>query len=213
MNTGVEVALLVPVAYLLGTFPSATLVARRRGVDITAEGSGNPGASNTFRLLGWKAGAFVFALDLLKGVLAALAGLAVDGHRGAYILGVAAILGHVLPATRRFKGGRGVATGAGVMLVIFPALTLGMSALWVVLARLTHKASIASITVAIAFPIAVALAGHEAGDIIVISVLALLVVARHLSNVRRLVKGEELGLDTQSQRDEPPDVGDERAAS
>jgi glycerol-3-phosphate acyltransferase PlsY len=213
MNTGVEVALLVPVAYLLGTFPSATLVARRRGVDITAEGSGNPGASNTFRLLGWKAGAFVFALDLLKGVLAALAGLAVDGHRGAYILGVAAILGHVLPATRRFKGGRGVATGAGVMLVIFPALTLAMSALWVVLARLTHKASIASITVAIAFPIAVALAGHEAGDIIVISVLALLVVARHLSNVRRLVKGEELGLDTQSQRDEPPDVGDERAAS
>jgi glycerol-3-phosphate acyltransferase PlsY len=213
MNTGVEVALLVPVAYLLGTFPSATLVARRRGVDITAEGSGNPGASNTFRLLGWKAGAFVFALDLLKGVLAALAGLAVDGHRGAYILGVAAILGHVLPATRRFKGGRGVATGAGVMLVIFPALTLAMSALGVVLARLTHKASIASITVAVIFPIAVALAGHEAGDIIVISVLALLVVARHLSNVRRLVKGEELGLDAQSQRDEPPDVGDERAAS
>jgi glycerol-3-phosphate acyltransferase PlsY len=146
-------------------------------------------------------------------VLAALAGLAVDGHRGAYILGVAAILGHVLPATRRFKGGRGVATGAGVMLVIFPALTLAMSALWVVLARLTHKASIASITVAVIFPIAVALAGHEAGDIIVISVLALLVVARHLSNVRRLVKGEELGLDAQSQRDEPPDVGDERAAS
>jgi glycerol-3-phosphate acyltransferase PlsY len=99
------------------------------------------------------------------------------------------------------------------MLVIVPALTLAMSALWVVLARLTHKASIASITVAVIFPIAVALAGHEAGDIIVISVLALLVVARHLSNVRRLVKGEELGLDAQSQRDEPPDVGDERAAS
>ena len=93
MNTGVEVALLVPVAYLLGTFPSATLVARRRGVDVTAEGSGNPGASNTFRLLGWKAGALVFAMDVLKGVLAALAGLAVDGHRGAYVLGVAAVIG------------------------------------------------------------------------------------------------------------------------
>ncbi len=195
MNTGVEVALLVPVAYLLGTFPSATLVARRRGVDVTAEGSGNPGASNTFRLLGWKAGALVFAMDVLKGVLAALAGLAVDGHRGAYVLGVAAVIGHVLPVTRRFKGGRGVATGAGVMLVIFPVLTLAMVVLWVVLARVTHKASIASVTVAIAFPIAVALAGHEAGDIIVISVMALLVVARHLSNLRRLVKGEELGLD------------------
>jgi hypothetical protein len=82
---------------------------------------------------------------------------------------------------------------------------------------------VASVTVAIAFPIAVALAGHEAGDIIVISVMALLVVARHLSNLRRLVKGEELGLDSTNERkaeldepderDEPPDVGDERAAS
>ena len=217
MNTGVELALLVPVAYLLGTFPSATLVARRRGVDVTAEGSGNPGASNTFRLLGWKAGALVFAMDVLKGALAALAGLAVDGHRGAYVLGVAAVLGHVLPVTRKFKGGRGVATGAGVMLVIFPLLTLAMGVLWIALARITHKASVASIVVAIAYPIAVALAGHEAGDIIVISVIALLVVARHLSNVRRLVKGEELGLDpTKDQakeRDDPPDIGDERAAS
>ena len=165
MNVGVEVGLLVPVAYLLGTFPSASLVARRRGVDVTAAGSGNPGASNTFRLLGWKAGVLVFALDVLKGALAAGLGLAVDGHRGAYILGVAAILGHMFPVTRRFKGGRGVATGGGVMLVIFPLLTLALTALWIVLARLTHKASIASITVAIAFPIAVALAGHEAGDV------------------------------------------------
>jgi glycerol-3-phosphate acyltransferase PlsY len=192
-------------------------VARRRGVDVTDEGSGNPGASNTFRLLGWKAGALVFAMDVLKGALAALAGLAVDGHRGAYVLGVAAVLGHVLPATRKFKGGRGVATGAGVLLVVFPALTLAMAALWVVLARVTHKASVASITVAIAYPIAVALAGHEAGDIIVISVMALLVVWRHLSNVRRLVKGEELGLDPSKdqakERDDPPDIGDERAAS
>ena len=135
MNVGVELALLVPVAYLLGTFPSAALVARRRGVDVTAEGSGNPGASNTFRLLGWKAGALVFALDVLKGAVAAGVGLAVDGHRGAYILGVAAILGHMLPVTRRFKGGRGVATGGGVMLVIFPLLTLAMAVLWVVLAQ------------------------------------------------------------------------------
>lgn len=213
MNTGVEMALLVPVAYLLGTFPSATLVSRRRGVDITAEGSGNPGASNTFRVLGWKSGALVFAMDALKGVIAALAGLAVDGHRGAYVLGVAAVLGHVLPVTRRFRGGRGVATGAGVMLVIFPLLTLGMTVLWVALARITHKASIASIAVAVAFPIAVALAGHEAGDVIVISIMALLVIGRHVSNLRRLVKGEELGLDPSTQRDEPPDVDDQRAAS
>src|SRR6476469_707060 len=93
MNVGVEVGLLVPVAYLLGTFPSASLVARRRGVDVTAAGSGNPGASNTFRLLGWKAGVVVFALDVAKGAIAAGVGLVVaDGHVGAYVLGIAAII-------------------------------------------------------------------------------------------------------------------------
>ena len=98
------------------------------------------------------------------------------------------------------------------MLVLFPALTLAMTALWIVLAKVTHKASIASVTVAIMFPIGVALAGHEFGDVVVITVLALLVVGRHLSNLRRLVKGEELGLDPTQEPGEP-DVGDERAAS
>ena len=189
------VAVLVPFAYLLGTFPSAELVARRRGVDITAVGSGNPGASNTFRLLGWKAGAFVFGLDLAKGALAAGVGILVDGHRGAFILGGAAIIGHTLPITRRFKGGRGVATGAGAMLVIFPLITLGAAVLWLVVVRLTHTASVASITAMIAFPIGVALAGESTADVVVISCLSLLVIGRHFSNLRRLVRGEEFGLD------------------
>ena len=108
-----------------GRFPSAEIVARRSGVDITAAGSGNPGASNTFRLLGWRAGVLVFALDVAKGAIAAGVGLLVaDGHVGAYVLGIAAIIGHTFPVTRHFKGGRGVATGAGVLLVIFPVLTL-----------------------------------------------------------------------------------------
>jgi acyl phosphate:glycerol-3-phosphate acyltransferase len=212
MDTGVEVALLVPVAYLLGTFPSATLVGRRRGIDVTAAGSGNPGASNTFRLLGWKAGALVFGLDVFKGALAALLGLLVDGHRGAYVLGIAAILGHMYPVTRRFKGGRGVATGGGVLLVIFPLLTLAMTALWGIVVRVTHKASVASVTVAVAFPISVALAGHPWGDVTIIAAVAALVIGRHLSNLRRLVRGEELGLES-GRDEEPPDLGDERAAS
>jgi glycerol-3-phosphate acyltransferase PlsY len=189
------VLVLVPVAYLLGTFPSAELVTRRRGVDVTAQGSGNPGASNAFRLLGWKAGALVFALDFAKGALAAGIGIVVDGHLGAYVLGGAAIIGHMLPVTRRFKGGRGVATGAGVVFVIFPLLTLAGAVLWGVIVRITHKASVASLTVMVLFPIAVALAGHTATDIAVISALSLLVIARHWSNLRRLVRGEELGLD------------------
>jgi glycerol-3-phosphate acyltransferase PlsY len=196
MRDGVVVCLLVPLAYLLGTFPSAEIVARRRGIDITAAGSGNPGASNTFRVLGWRSGVLVFALDVAKGAIAAGVGLLVaDGHVGAYVLGIAAITGHTFPITRHFKGGRGVATGAGVLLVIFPLLAVANGVLWFVIARLTHKASLASIVVVIVFPIEVALAGHPWGDVTVIAAVAVLVVARHASNLKRLFRGEELGLD------------------
>jgi acyl phosphate:glycerol-3-phosphate acyltransferase len=196
MRDGVVIALLVPLAYLLGTFPSAEIVARREGVDVTAAGSGNPGASNTFRLLGWRSGILVFALDAAKGAIAAGVGLVVaHGHVGAYVLGIAAILGHTFPVTRHFKGGRGVATGAGVLLVTFPLLTLASAVVWFVIVRITHKASLASIVVVVAFPFAVALSGHPWGDVTVIAAVAVLVVARHGSNLKRLFRGEELGLD------------------
>jgi glycerol-3-phosphate acyltransferase PlsY len=193
------VLLLVPVAYVLGTFPSAGLVARRAGVDVTAAGSGNPGASNTFRLLGWRAGVAVFLLDAAKGALGAGVGLAVDGHRGAYLLGIAAVVGHMLPATRRnraqrFKGGRGVATGAGVLAVVFPLVVLVLAALWGAVVGITRKASVASLTVAVAFPIAVLVTGESAADVVVVSVLAVLVIVRHSANLRRLLRGEEHDL-------------------
>jgi len=194
MSDSLIVLLLAPLAYLLGTFPSAAIVARRKGVDIAAAGSGNPGASNTFRILGWKAGTLVFALDAGKGALAAAAGLAIDGHRGAYILGGAAVLGHVWPVTRKFKGGKGVATGAGMMLVLFPVIVLILSVVWFLLVKLTGKASLASVTVVVAFPLMVLLAGHSWGDVAVIGSLALVVVVRHASNLRRLARGEEHGL-------------------
>jgi len=185
---------LFPVAYLLGTFPSAALVARARGHDILHEGSGNPGASNTFRLLGWKAGLLVLVLDIGKGAAAAGVGLALDGHRGAFILGVAAVVGHVFPITRRFKGGRGVATAAGALVVVFPLETAVLGAVWLGIARGLRKASIASIVCAVAFPAIVALRDGSALDLAVTGGLAALVIARHLSNLRRLVRGEEHGL-------------------
>ena len=186
--------LLVPVAYLLGTFPSAALVARRAGRDVTQEGSGNPGASNIVRLMGWKAGAVVLLLDMGKGALAAAAGLALDGHRGAYILGVAAVLGHVFPVTRHFKGGRGVATAAGVAVVVFPLVLGALALVWVAIARGLHKASIASVVCAAAFPVIVLLRGGGKLDLFVTGGLAVVVIVRHFSNLRRLVRGEELGL-------------------
>jgi glycerol-3-phosphate acyltransferase PlsY len=186
-----EVLLLIPLAYLLGTFPSASIVVRASGKDVTREGSGNPGASNAFRILGWKAGLVVLLLDVGKGSLAAGVGEAFDGHRGAYILGVAAVVGHVLPITRHFKGGRGVATAGGVLAVIFP-LVLGVLAIvWFAIARGLHKASVASVVCASAFPIIVAARGGGALDICVTTGLALIIIARHLANLRRLVRGEE----------------------
>lgn len=185
---------LVLAAYLLGTFPSADIVARRYGVDVTKEGSGNPGASNVVRLLGWKAGALVLILDAAKGAIAAGVGLAIDGHRGAWILGVAAVVGHVFPVWRRFKGGRGVATGAGVFIVVYPGVTLVLALVWVIIARGLHKASVASLTVAVLAPIIVIVRGGSALDIAIVALVAVLLILRHASNLKRLIRGEEHGL-------------------
>src|SRR5947209_12821311 len=126
---------LIPVAYLLGTFPSAVLVARAGGHDVLREGSGNPGASNVARIMGWRAGVLVMLADFAKGAVAAGVGLALDGHAGAYLLGIAAVVGHMLPITRRFKGGKGVATGGGVLVVLFPLIVVALGVVWFVVAR------------------------------------------------------------------------------
>ena len=192
------VLLLLPLAYLLGSFPSAGLVARSRGIDIHKEGSGNPGASNTFRLLGWKYGVLVLILDIGKGAIAAGVGAqfdtAFDGHRGAYLLGVAAVLGHVFPVTRRFKGGRGVATTAGALAVVFPLVAAMLGVVWIAIARGLHKASVASVVCAALFPIIVAVRGASWLDMSVTTALALIVLVRHLKSLLRVVRGEELGL-------------------
>jgi acyl phosphate:glycerol-3-phosphate acyltransferase len=188
------VLLLVPVAYLLGTFPAASVVARASGHDVLEEGSRNPGASNVYRLAGWKAGLLVLLADIGKGAVASGVGLAFDGHRGAYILGLAAVLGHVLPATRRFRGGRGVATAGGALLVVFPLIGLGLVVVWFLVARVLKKASVASIVVVVAFPVAVAITGGSWFDVVVTAVLAVVILARHLPNLRRLLRGQEHGL-------------------
>ena len=190
--------LLIPVGYLLGTFPSARLVARRHGYDIHKEGSGNPGASNIFRLLGWKWGLLVLALDVGKGALAAGIGAVVDpgfdGHRGAFILGLAAVLGHVFPITRRLKGGRGVATAAGALAVPFPLVMAIVAVIWVVIARGLHKASVASVVCAVLFTVIVVVRGASWLDMSVVSVIAGIVIIRHLKSLLRVVRGQELGF-------------------
>jgi acyl phosphate:glycerol-3-phosphate acyltransferase len=188
------VLLLVPLAYLLGSVPTAVLVGRVTGHDILREGSGNPGASNVYRLAGWKAGLIAFVGDFAKGAIPSAVGLVLDGHRGAYILGFAAVVGHVFPVMLRFRGGRGVATAGGVLAVIYPYIALALAVLWFVIARGLRKASVASIVGAIAFPVLVAVTGNSWGDILITSALAIVVLSRHASNLRRLFRGEEPGI-------------------
>jgi len=189
------VLLLVPIAYLVGTFPAAAVIARATGHDVLTEGSGNPGASNVYRLAGWKPGLIVLLIDIGKGVAASAVGLALHGHVGAYVLGFAAVLGHVAPITRRLRGGRGVATAGGVLIVLYPLVGLAIAVLWFVLARvIVRKASVASIVGAAAFPVGVAITGNSWGDVVITAVLAAVVIVRHTPNLRRLVRGQELGL-------------------
>jgi glycerol-3-phosphate acyltransferase PlsY len=182
---------LLPAAYLLGTFPSAALVARASGIDIASVGSGNPGASNVTRALGWRKGVWVFVLDALKGAGAAGLGLLVDGRSAGYWLGAAAIVGHVFPVIRRIRGGKGVATGGGVMAVLHPLVAIALMVVWVAVSRLTAKASIASIAVVALLPIGVAVTAAPSWEIAASVGLCALVMARHLGNVKRLVTRKE----------------------
>jgi len=186
------VALAVPVAWLLGTFPSAQLVARAHGRDILEEGSGNPGASNVARLLGWRAGALVLLLDFSKGAIAAGAGYLIGGRPGACALGVAAVVGHTFPLYR--KGGKGVAAAGGALIVLYPLIVVGLAVVWFVIARLLHKASLASLLTTILFPVAVAALQYDAWEIVAVSALAVLVIIRHLGNIRRLLRRQEIDL-------------------
>jgi glycerol-3-phosphate acyltransferase PlsY len=190
-----ELLLAVP-AYALGTFPTAQLVARRAGHDPTAEGSGNPGASNVYRLAGRRAGAAVFAGDLAKGLVATAAGLAVGGRDLAVVTGAAAVLGHIFPVTRGLRGGKGVATAAGLAIVLYPAVSAVLAAVWVAVAKGAGKASLASLAAAAGLPVGVAVSGRPAWEVGATVALTALVVARHRENIGRLLRREEQPLQT-----------------
>lgn len=189
------VAAVAVVGYLLGTFPSAIIVAKAKGIDITARGSGNPGASNVARTLGWKKGVVVYFLDALKGVAAVAIGRLVAGDAGGYWCAASAIIGHVFPVTRGFRGGKGVATGSGAITVLQPVLSAILFALWMTVSKTTKKASIASIVVTTGVPVGMAIIGTPAWEVLAMIGLAFLVVARHLPNLRRLRSGTEHSLD------------------
>ncbi|MBA3832637.1 MAG: glycerol-3-phosphate 1-O-acyltransferase PlsY [Chthoniobacterales bacterium] len=190
--------------YLLGSCPNGLLISRACGVDIRQRGSGNIGATNVLRVLGKRWGYLVFFLDALKGFIAVRVafGLAVMAplltrHEIVGIIGgLACILGHTFPIWLRFRGGKGVATSAGVLLGLMPIAVLSVFMIWLLLFQISRFVSVASIVAAAALPLFVALYLHL--DIITgpallpFSILiAGVVIWRHRSNMRRLLHGTE----------------------
>lgn len=169
------------VGYLVGSVSTATLAARRRGIDLRAVGSGNPGATNVGRALGRRAGVVVAVLDVLKGLLPAAGFGAVD-HRAGLVAGVAAVLGHITSPLLRGRGGRGVATAAGAVLGSHPLWAVPVLLTWLVVVAASRWVALASVSAALAVTVVAVLAGE---DLLWASVLMLVVLVRHQPNLAR----------------------------
>ncbi|MBL7076495.1 MAG: glycerol-3-phosphate 1-O-acyltransferase PlsY [Kiritimatiellae bacterium] len=191
-------------AYLLGSVPFGYVVAKANGVDIRAVGSGNIGATNVFRSIskGW--GLFTFACDFLKGLvpvllfpaLAAQLGFAgsADGLR--LLCGIGAIAGHNWPVFLQFKGGKGVATSAGAVLGIAPAAVGIGLAIWLVCFLTLRYVSLASMLAALTIAVGAWIMGPVCNNTsplvpVVLSLMAVMIVARHHANIKRLLSGTE----------------------
>ena len=182
----------VVAAYLVGTFPTAQLVARVAGAsDPTREGSGNPGASNVYRLVGKRAGVAVGVIDALKRAVPVIIALLVSGRPEAHAVWVAAVVGHVWPITRRFRGGKGVATAGGGGLAISPLIGLACGLLFFAVVRFGRVAALGSLSIAIAFPIVSAIAGRPGWEVAVGAGVAGILIVRHRSNIRRMLDSDE----------------------
>lgn len=208
------------IGYLLGSLPFGAIVARAHGVDIFKEGSGNPGATNVKRVLGEKFGAkgkragnLVFALDALKGAVASAWAflswttwsVSVDLQKGSgaavisgddwRLLGLAgvigAVLGHSFSIFTKFKGGKGVATAAGGVLVLMPVSCLIGAVVWVITFYATRYVSLGSILAAVAVPAASWLRGNPVPLNIAVTAIGLFVILRHRENIKRLLSGTE----------------------
>ncbi len=186
-------AILVAVAYLLGAVPFGLLVARRQGgVDLRRVGSGNIGATNVLRAVGRGAAALTLLGDIGKGAAAVAVGKAAGAAPGVLALvGLTAVLGHVFPVTLRFRGGKGVATTLGVVLVAMPVVGALLLLIWLAVAGLTRYSSLSALVAALALPIFAWLLDGRPAMILLGIALLLLILLRHRENIRRLWQGTE----------------------
>jgi len=178
-------------AYLVGTFPTALWLGRRAGVDPTKAGSGNPGASNVYRLSGKRIGVLVGVIDALKGVIPVAIALVLAGRGEAHAVWIAAVAGHVWPFYRRFRGGKGVATAGGGGLVLSPLVGLACAVLFFSVVKLGRVAAVGSLAIALGYPIMIFAIGRPGWEVAVGAGVASIVVVRHQANIRRIIGRSE----------------------
>jgi acyl phosphate:glycerol-3-phosphate acyltransferase len=195
--------LIIASSYLIGSIPFGFIFARARGIDIRQKGSGNIGAANAARVMGRKWGYAVFLCDFFKGFLSVKLGQLLAGFFGvdpvlaSVLAASASVIGHDFPVWLAFKGGKGIATLAGVVLGVFPLLVcVSFGIVWVVVFLLGRYTSLASICAVIALPIAAALvvARNQAGFQLGIGFcvfMAALALWKHRANIARLLSGTE----------------------
>lgn len=198
-------AIILVCGYLLGSISTGVLLSRLfEKRDIRQQGSGNAGTTNMLRVYGRGMAALTLAGDMLKGILAVLLGFAlmsdtygsVLGMRGGILGALGAVLGHNFPIFFGFKGGKGIATSFGCLLVIFPLQTLFAFGVFLVVFLLTHYVSAGSVSAAVVLPVAILLTVPFDPIISPAAVfLGLLAIARHKQNILRLIKGEERRID------------------
>lgn len=194
--SALEIIAVALVGYLIGSISFAYLIARRHGVDILREGSGNPGATNVKRVIGKRAGNLCFVLDACKGALASgwcLLPLlnAQDPHLLGLVGLAAAILGHSFSVFLRFRGGKGVAvTIGGLAVLMFWSILAGVL-IWIGLFVWKRYVSLASIGLGLSLPLSSWLLGYSPVYIGFAAVIALVILVRHRANIVRLMRGEE----------------------
>lgn len=181
-------------AYLVGAIPTSYLAGRLRGIDLRQQGSKNLGATNVYRVLGWRYAVPVALVDIAKGVIPVtlFGARAGGGPVVSLLLGLTAVIGHVFSVFVRFRGGKGVATGAGILLGYLPAAFGGALVVWGLALWVTGYVSVASILAALLFPVAAWVFHPEARETVWLQVLlAAAVVVLHRANLRRLLAGTE----------------------
>jgi len=187
-----DIAVLI-IAYLLGSLPFGYIVSNIiKKTDIRKHGSGNIGATNVLRVMGWKAALPVFILDFAKGIAAVVIARLVSDQPALYLTaGFLAMVGHSFPVFLKFKGGKAVATAAGVLAALSGWVTVSLLALFIILVAATRYVSAGSIIASITLPVLFWLFGFDLAYIIFGLAAALLVTARHHQNIRNLLNGTE----------------------